>query len=172
MFCSYLCCFSTFCAWCVGGFYTCCISTYVYTPLCVSFKLCHHFYRFFILLLQHISVAFSPFSSPHMSKHPSYDPLGYKALKNAAICFQRGVGGKEVSDCTQHLGFLGFPVPFAWVICDTASANTWLVVLWQLFASQAQSLLLMTTVAMPVFSKKNETVSATWPLLSFPLAEV
>lgn len=40
-----------------------------------------------------------------------------------------------------------------------ALANTHAVVLWQLFASQAQSLLLMTTVAMPVFSKKNETVS-------------
>ncbi|EMP25370.1 Voltage-dependent calcium channel subunit alpha-2/delta-4 [Chelonia mydas] len=37
--------------------------------------------------------------------------------------------------------------------------NTLLFVLWQLFASQAQSLLLMTTVAMPVFSKKNETRS-------------
>lgn len=69
-------------------------------------------------------------------------------------------------------GFLGFPVLFAWVISGTASANTWLVVLWQLFASQAQSLLLMTTVAMPVFSKKNETVSAIWPLLSFPPAQV
>ena len=29
----------------------------------------------------------------------------------------------------------------------------------QLFATKAQSLLLMTTVAMPVFSKKKETVS-------------
>lgn len=32
-FCSYLCCFSSFCAPCVGGFYTCCISTHVYTPI-------------------------------------------------------------------------------------------------------------------------------------------
>lgn len=31
--------------------------------------------------------------------------------------------------------------------------------LLQLFATKAQSLLLMTTVAMPVFSKKKETVS-------------
>lgn len=147
--------------------YLCLYIHYVAVLSCVTIST-----GFFLLLLQHISLAFSPFSSLHMSKHPSYDPLGYKALKNAAICFQRGVGGKEVSDCTQHLGSLGFPVPFAWVICSTASANTWLVVLWQLFASQAQSLLLMTTVAMPVFSKKNETVSATWPSPSFPPAEV
>lgn len=30
---------------------------------------------------------------------------------------------------------------------------------WQLFALPAQSLVLLTTVAMPVFSRKNETVS-------------
>lgn len=59
-----------------------------------------------------------------------------------------------------HLGSLGVAAPCTgapWgaALADTSSP----VVLWQLFASQAQSLLLMTTVAMPVFSKKNETVS-------------
>lgn len=121
---------------------------------------------------QHISLAFSPSSSPHMSKHPSHEPLGYRVLKSAAICFRRGVGGEEVSACTQHLGSLGIPAPLIRVICRIAPANTRLLVLWQLFASQAQSLLLMTTVAMPVFSKKNETVSATWALLCLPPAEL
>lgn len=77
-----------------------------------------------------------------------------------------------MGNCNQHLGSLGIPVPFTRIICSIAFANTWLIVLWQLFASQAQSLLLMTTVAMPVFSKKNETVSAMWALLSFQPAEV
>lgn len=82
------------------------------------------------------------------------------------------MGGKEAANCNQHLGSLGIPVPFARVICGIAFANTQLVVLWQLFASQAQSLLLMTTVAMPVFSKKNETVSATRASVSLQQAEV
>lgn len=77
-----------------------------------------------------------------------------------------------MANCNQHLGSLGIPVPFVRLICGIAFANTRLVVLWQLFASQAQSLLLMTTVAMPVFSKKNETVSATWASVSFQPAEV
>ena len=77
-----------------------------------------------------------------------------------------------MANCNQHLGSLGIPVPFVGVICGITFANTRLVVLWQLFASQAQSLLLMTTVAMPVFSKKNETVSATRAPLSFQTAEV
>lgn len=77
-----------------------------------------------------------------------------------------------MANCNQHLGSLGIPVPFIWVICYITFANTQLVVLWQLFASQAQSLLLMTTVAMPVFSKKNETVSARQASLSFQPAEL
>ena len=77
-----------------------------------------------------------------------------------------------MANCNQHLGSSGIPVPFIWVIYSIAFANTRLVVLWQLFASQAQSLLLMTTVAMPVFSKKNETVSAMRASISFQPAEV
>lgn len=76
-----------------------------------------------------------------------------------------------MANCNQHLELLGIPVPFLEVACGIALANPWLVVLWQLFASQAQSLLLMTTVAMPVFSKKNETVSALPASLSSQPAE-
>ncbi|KAK4831768.1 hypothetical protein QYF61_018994, partial [Mycteria americana] len=93
-------------------------------------------------------------SRPMVINH-DHDIIWTEAYMDSA----RGVGGKEVANCNQHLGSLGIPVPFVRVICGIAFANTLLVVPWQLFASQAQSLLLMTTVAMPVFSKKNETRS-------------
>lgn len=107
--------------------------------------------------LQCISLAFIPSSSPHVSKNPSHCPLGHGLFKSVAICFPRSVGGKEVTNCSPHLGSLGTCNPWGAALADTPP-----VVLWQLFASQAQSLLLMTTVAMPVFSKKNETVSEAW----------
>lgn len=109
--------------------------------------------------LQRISLALIPSSSPHTSKRPAHNPLGRRVFKSAAICFSGSVGGKEVPSCSQHLGSLGIAAPFPGALWGPALTNSRPVVLWQLFASQAQSLLLMTTVAMPVFSKKNETVS-------------
>lgn len=56
---------------------------------------------------------------------------------------------------------LGFTAPSAGISAHTMTKRrlNCSSILPQLFNSMAQSLLLMTTVAMPVFSKKKETLS-------------